>query len=631
MKKRFDEIFDSSRYSKALEVLAKKKKEYNGHVKDLKADVSGLSSHKHAAKGFQKEIQKYNKLMDDLDEEMQQIKELSGHHSAEDKRLRDIFDRLDAVCGAIEAKKSELKQGQAVLQKQRQMLQEDFTKEHNVRQLKEMLRDFDEEIDKQVERQQELQQEVSNRQKEVDKLRNQEKELQSRKGKLEAEFEAHQQRLKARYDKMMQMGEEHNLGSVLTQITQTQQSSPPTSQASSFRASDSIIDGGMDETHDEQQPMLNIPNEEMEEFFRVVAKKEAELKEEFSSFSAKHQREEDELQAQLTDLTGRVMAIESERKKLAKELADARKELGQMSSQVSSVSRTRKSDLEDLKRRSEQAQKDVETLSNNPRRNEIPTEIKSLDAKMDALSREIEDEQQILGMMRESSESEQAIAVLKEQCAKELDDLDEILSQQAPTLSKYSINPPDDLPGRAADQTGEDLNRVMDGLSDEVRAKFDAHSEELSQATDRVAKLQQRVSETTALVSHDKKALNTKRARMGALENGGVANVRKVVEEVKAYEKSIGMSEKNVDESQPQELLSHLAERLEASESESTEGIQPNTIKKVITRLKKQVRLTVSTDRSSLRSGASNVVVADRRSRINKTPTSSHVHAANET
>jgi DNA repair protein RAD50 len=46
LKKRFDDIFDSTRYAKALEAIRKLKLEYTGLVKDLKADQAGLAAHK---------------------------------------------------------------------------------------------------------------------------------------------------------------------------------------------------------------------------------------------------------------------------------------------------------------------------------------------------------------------------------------------------------------------------------------------------------------------------------------------------------------------------------------------------------------------------------------------------------
>ena len=44
LKKKFDDIFESTRYAKALEVIAKSKKDYAAKVKDLKCDVVELST-----------------------------------------------------------------------------------------------------------------------------------------------------------------------------------------------------------------------------------------------------------------------------------------------------------------------------------------------------------------------------------------------------------------------------------------------------------------------------------------------------------------------------------------------------------------------------------------------------------
>ena len=58
LKKKFDDIFDSTRYTKALEVFTKIKKEYTLKAKDHKAVVAELRSHRHAAKSFRTEVQK---------------------------------------------------------------------------------------------------------------------------------------------------------------------------------------------------------------------------------------------------------------------------------------------------------------------------------------------------------------------------------------------------------------------------------------------------------------------------------------------------------------------------------------------------------------------------------------------
>jgi DNA repair protein RAD50 len=57
LKKRFDDIFDSTRYAKALDAIKAEKKTYAALAKDLKAELEGLNSHKFAACGFREELE----------------------------------------------------------------------------------------------------------------------------------------------------------------------------------------------------------------------------------------------------------------------------------------------------------------------------------------------------------------------------------------------------------------------------------------------------------------------------------------------------------------------------------------------------------------------------------------------
>jgi DNA repair protein RAD50 len=57
LKKNFDDIFESTRYSKALEAFMKAKKVYMAKTKDLKCDLVELGAHLQSAKETMKEIQ----------------------------------------------------------------------------------------------------------------------------------------------------------------------------------------------------------------------------------------------------------------------------------------------------------------------------------------------------------------------------------------------------------------------------------------------------------------------------------------------------------------------------------------------------------------------------------------------
>jgi DNA repair protein RAD50 len=57
LKKRFDDVFESTRYTKALEALQKTKKEVAAKAKDLKGEVMECTAHLEAARISQNELE----------------------------------------------------------------------------------------------------------------------------------------------------------------------------------------------------------------------------------------------------------------------------------------------------------------------------------------------------------------------------------------------------------------------------------------------------------------------------------------------------------------------------------------------------------------------------------------------
>jgi hypothetical protein len=167
------------------------------------------------------------------------------------------------------------------------------------------------------------------------------------------------------------------------------------------------------------------------------------------------------------------------------------------------------------------------------------------------------------------------------------------LQDQSFVLQKFNITAPiENLPGsQGGDENGEELTGAVEQVVDQVTDKFESSNLELSKVTDEFYRLQQGVSEKSALLSHYQRSLASKHAQMSQLsgENGSVDKIRRVIGKVKQYESDIGVSTPYIDESDPQGLFAYMGKRLEEEEAESTEGIQPETIKKVLTRLKKQV------------------------------------------
>lgn len=587
LKKRFDDIFDSTRYSKALEVFAKLKKEYNLKAKDLKADVASFGSHRHAAKGFRQEIEKYNCQLEELEDQIAEDKQAIKENEEEQERIKAIIEKCEDINNDIESRKNDLTLQQQLIKRQKTMLIEDLTKEKTARELQEMLRDFDAQTNIQDEKKGELEAEIENHKNELSRLRKQETDLQSKLVRLQAGKESHQKNLKVRFEKMMDIGQNYGLGDVLTPISQTQFSQ---TQETSCPGS-SLADLSM--TSGEQQPILNISKEDMDEFYRALDKRERELKEAIDEEREKRQRQEDEITDQITDLNGKVRSMEKDSSKMKKEVIACRAELKTIGQQTTVANRMRKADVEEARKTAEKFAKEREIINSDPRRTEIPIKLRSCEQKIDLLKREIEDDEMALKDLRRSAESQNSVAVLLEQCTKDFEILQESIQEQQYNFNKFNISVPRELPGVLGDEDGAELTEAVGKIVNDVTSKFEASKLELGSTSGRVALLQNKLSESSALLSHDRRALYTKRARMGQLDgdNGGISEIRSVSSNLRKYEATLGITTPHtIDETRPQDLSTYLSKRLAEEEAKSTEGIEPETVRKILTRLKSQTK-----------------------------------------
>ncbi|KAL7460791.1 hypothetical protein ACHAXS_001231 [Conticribra weissflogii] len=192
LKKRFDDIFDSTKYAKALEAIKASRKDYASQVKDLKAELEGLKSHKHAANGFRNDLEKCQDEISGVDDQINECVEIISEEDATIAEKRKILFDIQAFEAKLDDKSFELSREDAVLAKQKELLGEDVMVDKTADELKEMLRQLDDEQGYQSARalqEKELQIQRIGRNLEV--IRSAANDLNSRKGKLEAAKEAH--------------------------------------------------------------------------------------------------------------------------------------------------------------------------------------------------------------------------------------------------------------------------------------------------------------------------------------------------------------------------------------------------------------------------------------------------------
>ena len=94
LKKKFDDIFESSRYTKLLENISQMKKKQASHAKDLKGELMETSAHLHAAKGFMEEKEECEETLDELLREKEGLEGLIEKVEASIERDRKELGRL---------------------------------------------------------------------------------------------------------------------------------------------------------------------------------------------------------------------------------------------------------------------------------------------------------------------------------------------------------------------------------------------------------------------------------------------------------------------------------------------------------------------------------------------------------
>eukprot|EP01037_Dinobryon_pediforme_P046838 gene46838-60439_t len=96
---KFDDIFESTRYTKALEAFTKCKKETQSKAKTLKAELMELGAHLMAATQSKKELEDAQRAKEQCDEELESI----GQRLAQNEdRLQKVNELLTAAQASMQ-------------------------------------------------------------------------------------------------------------------------------------------------------------------------------------------------------------------------------------------------------------------------------------------------------------------------------------------------------------------------------------------------------------------------------------------------------------------------------------------------------------------------------------------------
>jgi DNA repair protein RAD50 len=300
LKKRFDDIFDSTRYAKALKAIQETKKEYTGIVKDLKAELNGLASHKHAAKGFRQELTQQNEQLEELEEDLQECRNEITKVEEEKKRNEGIAAQVEELGMEAADRRAELDKATALLDSKKSSLDKDLTEKNSARELKDLIRDFEATVEKQQERKLDLSTEIQSIRDAKEAIRQDDSNLREQIGKLQAERNRYEEVVQERLGAMDKMAQKYDIE---LPVSQTQNTSFTQGSVASQTVGNSTVTGTQD-------TVIEVSKEDMKLFLGAVKDKEAEIKENLRTHREQAQKQLDHVQDQLNELNAKQKALE---------------------------------------------------------------------------------------------------------------------------------------------------------------------------------------------------------------------------------------------------------------------------------------------------------------------------------
>lgn len=294
LKKRFDDMFDSTKYTKALDSFRKTEKMLLATAKEHKIDLAGLASHQHAAKGFRQELEEHSEVLESLEEEKTRIRKQLENVEKELAEYAEISSRVQELKQKATAANQKKLQKEAEIRALRSSLEEDKTKDYTIEELSKQLNEFDSFMSEHVEKEQHLKARMKSISDKIEKLRAEERQLSGKLGKYAAEKEQHEARLKERSVLMEKMDRAYSME--MTQGEGFDQS------LSYMSATQTVVP---------TQDTVTFTSEDMDVFMQSLDKKVSAMEEEAADHKARSRAEEEKLNNALVELKGQLKSNES--------------------------------------------------------------------------------------------------------------------------------------------------------------------------------------------------------------------------------------------------------------------------------------------------------------------------------
>ena len=310
LKKRFDDIFDSTRYAKALAAIKDVRKIYQNTAKDYKADLAGLASHKHAAQGFRQELDQARQALSEMKDEIEDYNQRIEEEQTSRKKHMKVIDDYAILNENRLDLEADIDKEHRVIETQRKLLEEDWTDQHTEEELEDMLKAFDKTVNVDLKKKEKLENQMRQVENKINELRKQRMDGSAAIGKLIGDQENYQKTLKKRFFLIDEMAKKYSikLGPSISQISQSQDDNetqdPNRPSIGTEYTTDETLTGYS------QESIITITPEDLKVFIGATKSKKDELKLDLERYKKQSQKTEDELTSVLGEIMAQLQSIE---------------------------------------------------------------------------------------------------------------------------------------------------------------------------------------------------------------------------------------------------------------------------------------------------------------------------------
>lgn len=482
LKKRFDAIFESARYTKALEAIRKLRKARLADTKDFKRDLDVLNVKMKAADAIQDKIDAAEEKLAAMLEEVEQA--------------TDSVEQAEETLTELEQLKAEIRNQQTALDlAQAEVHQKDDMVSRAMANIEQMMSDSDDELESLLNNYDRI---IGDQQKAIDELKDQESQLSEQ-----------QKSAEAKHSKLMEAkgGLETKIEVKETMVTEL------VHMATKFGSKYNFHTQPVSSQGDEIQSFLA-------KFTSIVQDKEKAAKE----VEATSQRAEDALNMEVSDLKAKLHHLKEELKKKQRELSVTNEEKRANATrlkQLSGLAVPSERDVAEMERVIQETEKSLQAFKDQHG-------SFALKAEIDALTRSVHDTTFDIGQLN------QKIKVLRihERDHVGFDSKREEYQRKKDTLAAKLVEKTTEhhgvLSGSGLANDIDELPEMLQFIDDLVAERKKASESKKKELALAETKLQ----EDTVLSKHIEKDLAPLRLEKNELERSQVGTVKKIMEEL---------------------------------------------------------------------------------------------------